>query len=122
MGCECSLRTLYASRFGIGEVGQDGVRSCASKMLPWKKIRRISVIAMVISALLHTFCSKKIRYNMFQSSNTAADICLGSSVRFGLNKNILAQERGADLHSGKRRVTYHESEQKWILSLSLFLL
>lgn len=94
---------------------------CLLRCCSGEKIRRISVIATVIPALPHTFYSKKIHYDMFQPSSTADDISLGSSVHFGLHKDRMAQERRADLHSGKRIVIYHESEQKWIFSLSLLL-
>lgn len=46
----------------------------------------------------------------------AYDISLGHSDHFGMNKDQMAWERRADLHSGNRIVTYLENEQKWILS------
>lgn len=119
MGHELSLRTLSASRFNIGEwdrmvSGAVPLRCCSGG-----KIRKISVTATVIPALLRTFCSKKIHYDMFQSSNRVDDISLGSSVHFALDKDRMAYEWRADLHSGKRTVIYHESEQKWMHSLYL---
>lgn len=108
MGCEFSLcPSRFGSREGRQVAGAVPLRCCSGE----------KTIPTEIPAFLLTFCSKKIHCDTFQSSKTGGDKSLGSSVRFGSNKNLTKDP--LVLPSTKRRVIYHERDQKWMQSYSL---
>lgn len=104
---DVNLPSRFGSREGRQVAGAVPLRCCSGE----------KTIPTEIPAFLLTFCSKKIHCDTFQSSKTGGDKSLGSSVRFGSNKNLTKDP--LVLPSTKTRVIYHERDQKWMQSYSL---